>query len=65
MIRISLDETSPPTQAQGGIYLENHLQAPDVYTVLDSMYWLLTLSGRDEERWDALTERLRTQRYDK
>ena len=46
-----LPERFPPTGPQGGIYLENHPEDPGVYTVLHPMYWILGLSGHDEERW--------------
>ena len=46
-----LPESFPPAAARGGIYLDNHPEQPDAYTVLDPMYWVLGLAGRSEERW--------------
>ena len=46
-----LPDVFSPTPAHGGIYLDNHPEQPGAYTVLHPMYWILGLSGRDEERW--------------
>ena len=46
-----MPDVFPPALAHGGIYLDNHPEDPGVYTVLHPMYWILGLSGDDEERW--------------
>ena len=46
-----LSETFPPAPATGGIYLDNHPEQADAYTVLEPMYWILELGGGGKERW--------------
>lgn len=47
----AMPKRSPPAGAQGGVYLDNHPEDPGAYTVTHPMYWILAVSGREEERW--------------
>ena len=47
----ALEEQFPPSAPHGSIYLANHPDDPGVYTVGNPMYWILALTGREEERW--------------
>ncbi len=39
------------SEAQGELYLADHPEQPDAYTVLHPMFWILGLTGSAEERW--------------